>query len=303
MEPKKVSVIIPTYKRSDFLERAIDSVINQTYKNVEIIVVDDNDPDSSVRKNTEEKVQKYLNKYENIMYLKNKKNLGGALARNEGIYHSTGYYITFLDDDDIYLPEKIEKQVAYMNEHDLDLSFTDVRIHNEKNKLIDYREHKYIKSFENEELLKYHLMHHLTPTGTYMFKRESLLNIGCFDNVKVGQEFRLMLKAIQRGLSIGYIPKSLLIQYVHTAERISVGGNKIQGEKELYAYKRNFFSLLNLGQKQYIRFRHHAVMAIVGIRSKNIPVFLKHFLIGMITSPLNSVFELYKYIIRIFRYK
>ena len=134
----KVSVIIPTYKRSHFLQRAIDSVLNQTYKNLEIIVVDDNEPNSDFRKKTEMKMQKYADNTK-VVYIKNNKNLGGALARNEGIFNATGDYITFLDDDDIYLPQKIEVQLGYMLKNDWDLSFSDVRIHNNNDILIDYR--------------------------------------------------------------------------------------------------------------------------------------------------------------------
>ena len=102
----KVSIIIPTYKRSDLLERAIKSVINQTYKNIEIIVVDDN------VNNSKEHLQnlKIIEKYPQIIYIKNKKNLGGGLTRNVGIKASTGEYIAFLDDDDEFYPTKIEKQ-------------------------------------------------------------------------------------------------------------------------------------------------------------------------------------------------
>src|SRR5690625_1431721 len=77
----KVSVIIPTYKRSDFLERALESVLAQSYANIEVVVVDDNEPNSSFRAKTEEKMKKY-SEDKRIKYIKNKKNLGGALARN-----------------------------------------------------------------------------------------------------------------------------------------------------------------------------------------------------------------------------
>lgn len=105
-----VTVIIPTYKRADLLKEAINSVIKQTYKNIEIIVVDDNDPKSVYRKRTEKKINNYFN-YENIMYIKHSKNKNGSAARNTGIKNSNGKYIAFLDDDDEFLPNKIEKQI------------------------------------------------------------------------------------------------------------------------------------------------------------------------------------------------
>ena len=106
----KVSVIITTYKRSEFLERAIQSVLNQTYQNYEIIVVDDNDANSSFRVATEKRMAPFLINPK-IKYLKHDVNRNGACARNTGIKNSSGDFITFLDDDDVYLPTRIEKAI------------------------------------------------------------------------------------------------------------------------------------------------------------------------------------------------
>lgn len=298
----KVSVIIPTYKRSEFLQRAIDSVLNQTYKNIEIIVVDDNDSSSKYRAQTEEKMKKYSN-YSNIVYIKNKKNLGGALARNEGLFKASGDYITFLDDDDIYLPDKINSQINYMIDNKLDMSFTDVRIHNTDDKLVDYREHSYVKNLSKKELLKQHIMHHLTPTDTYMFKKKAILNIGGFDDVQMGQEFMLMLKAIESGLKIGYLPVAHVIQYIHNGERISVGKNKLDKEVELYNYKKKYFDLLNFRERLYVKFRHYAVMMVVSKRSKKTFIAIKYLIKAFLASPIDCVLETIYYIKKIKRNK
>lgn len=299
---EKVSVIIPTYKRSEFLQRAIDSVLNQTYSNIEVVVVDDNNPNSSYRLETEGKMTKYSN-CSNVIYIKNNKNFGGALARNEGIFKASGDYITFLDDDDIYLPDKVSTQLKYMVENELDMSFTDARIHDMDDNLIDYREHSYIESFENKDLLKQHIMHHLTPTATYMFKFEAINKIGGFDDVKMGQEFMLMLKAIQSGIKIGYIPVAYVIQYIHDGERISVGQNKIKGEIELFNLKKKYFKELNFRQKQYIRFRHHVVMMVAGKRSNMPKVAVEHFVKAVFSSPLDCILETINYINKINKYR
>ena len=107
-----VSVVIPTYKRSDKIERAIKSVINQTYKNLEIIVVDDN----AKNKEEREKTRNIVKKYKNVKFIENKENLGGALTRNIGIENALGDYIAFLDDDDEYVNSKIEKQLKLLKE-------------------------------------------------------------------------------------------------------------------------------------------------------------------------------------------
>ncbi len=112
-----VSIIIPTYKGYDKLSRAIDSALSQTYKNIEIIVVDDNDPESDGRKETEVIMRGYCDKHRNITYVKREQNGGIAKAKNTGIKVAKGYFISFLDDDDYYLDEKVERCVEFMEEH------------------------------------------------------------------------------------------------------------------------------------------------------------------------------------------
>ena len=94
-----VSVIIPTYKRKlDFVSKALQSVLNQTYPNIEIVVIDDSPDDFPYR----DDIKNYIDglKTDKILYIRNEKNLGGSLSRNVGIYAAHGDYITFLDDDD-----------------------------------------------------------------------------------------------------------------------------------------------------------------------------------------------------------
>ena len=103
-----VSVIIPTYKRPEMLNRAIWSVLNQTYKNIEIIVVDDNGADTDFQKASEAVCNNFK---ENIKYLVHKHNKGGSAARNTGWRNASGEYVTFLDDDDEIDSKKIEMQI------------------------------------------------------------------------------------------------------------------------------------------------------------------------------------------------
>ena len=114
MEKKLITVIITTYNRSRDIERAINSVLNQTYKKIELIVVDDNANNPEEREKTEQIVKKY----ENVKLIKNEKNLGGALSRNVGIKNAKGEFIAFLDDDDVYEETKIEKQYKCYLEHE-----------------------------------------------------------------------------------------------------------------------------------------------------------------------------------------
>lgn len=105
----KISVIIPTYGTPCFLEKAIQSVINQTYQDWELIIVDDNNPETEARKETEALVNGFLQKDKRVRYIKHLKNSNGAVARNTGSANASGKYIAFLDSDDEYVPERLEK--------------------------------------------------------------------------------------------------------------------------------------------------------------------------------------------------
>ena len=110
MEKKKkplVSVIITTFNNVEYLPRAIESVLHQTYPEIELIVVDDNPPESEARQETE----KVMERYPQALYLKHPENRNGAAARNTGIRSAGGEYIAFLDNDDIYFGDHIRKCV------------------------------------------------------------------------------------------------------------------------------------------------------------------------------------------------
>lgn len=108
-----VSVIIPTYSRPVYLRRAIDSVYSQTWPKIEIIVVDDNGEGSRNQLMTKEEVSLYVNRSD-FMYLVHTENCNGAQARNTGVKASSGNYVTFLDDDDELMPNKIEMQLRVL---------------------------------------------------------------------------------------------------------------------------------------------------------------------------------------------
>ena len=112
-----VSVVIPTFNRPVYLNRAIKSVLEQTYKPIEIIVVDDNNPEDIARKETETIMESFTS-YPNIIYIRHNRNKNGSAARNTGLKNAKGKYITFLDDDDEIAPRKIQKQVELLERLD-----------------------------------------------------------------------------------------------------------------------------------------------------------------------------------------
>jgi len=143
MSTELVSVIIPAYNSEKYISDTIDSVLNQTYKNLEIIVVDDGSTD-----NTEKVVKEKLSNFSNFKFLK-QCNLGSAEARNLGIRNSNGNYIAFLDADDLWLPQKIEKQIKFfLNNPDYGLVFTRRKIITPYGKIIEDK-----KKFQKKSIL------------------------------------------------------------------------------------------------------------------------------------------------------
>lgn len=123
-----VSVVIPTYNRASTLERALDSVVNQTYKNLEIVVIDDCSSDG-----TKALIDNY--KDYNVIYIRNKKNSGACASRNKGITVSSGEYIALLDSDDSWRPNKIKVQLDAINENNCDVCFCRFERHNYSEKI------------------------------------------------------------------------------------------------------------------------------------------------------------------------
>ncbi len=111
----KVSVVIPFYSGVEWLCEAVQSVIDQTYENIEIIVVNDGSP---------EDIQPFLDRYKDMIVYQYQDNQGAAVARNKGISLASGSYIAFEDSDDIWLPTKLEKQIGFMEENDFLWSHT-----------------------------------------------------------------------------------------------------------------------------------------------------------------------------------
>ena len=123
-----VSIIMPSWNTAKFIEKSIQCVINQTYENWELLIVDDCSTD-----NTNEVVEPFL--YDSrIKYLHNEKNSGAALTRNRAMREAQGEWIAFLDSDDLWTPAKLEKQVKFMKEHGYVLSYTEYEKIDEEDK-------------------------------------------------------------------------------------------------------------------------------------------------------------------------
>lgn len=289
---KWVSVVVATYKREAELKNALESLAEQTYPHMEIVLVDDNGNDEWNSK-VSEIVEEFRNRHPQILleYIVNDPNQGSAKTRNIGIHSAKGEYITFLDDDDIYLPDKIRKQVEFMEAGQYDYSITDLLLYNEGGKEIDKRIRSYIKETTVESLRTYHLMYHMTGTDTMMFRKEYLTQIGGFAPINVGDEFYLMQRAIEGGGKFGYLPGCEIKAYVHTGENagVSSGDGKIKGENELFDYKKQYFSKLEPKAVRYIKARHYAVLAFAEMRRSKYGAFLNNAFKSFFSSPLACV--------------
>lgn len=271
-----VSVVIATYRRDRELERALASIAGQTYPQLEVILVDDN-ADAIWNERVERIVRKWREKTNiPLKYLKNDENSGSAATRNRGICASSGEYITFLDDDDKYTENKIEKQVQHMQKEASDFSITDLALYREDGRLEEVRTRNYLKNIDfsdTQSLLAYHLQYHLTGTDTLMFKKSYLEQIGGFPPIDVGDEFYLMEQAILGGGRFSYLAACDVKAMVHTAtEGLSSRESKIAGENALFERKKKYFSQLTRKEVRAIRMRHHLVLAYAHMRDgKKLP--------------------------------
>lgn len=199
-----VSVIITTYKRPKFLIRAIESVIYQTYKDWEIIIIDDNDENSKYRK----ELKKILSIYKNnskIKIIEHKKNMNGAVSRNDGIKIARGKYIAFLDDDDFYLPDRLKKTVEQMDKNDdYGFAYTGVYVMNNG---------KYCKKYEGDLLKSMLLQNSFLHTGSNLFFRmKDIKRINGFDETFLRhQDLEIMVRYLRNGKAL-FIDDILIVK-------------------------------------------------------------------------------------------
>lgn len=246
----KVSVIIPTYKRFDTLARAIKSVAEQTYKDIEILVVDDNEPGDEYSKSVAELI-KALN-YKNLSLVKQERHINGAAARNAGIRQAVGEYIAFLDDDDLWMPDKIQVQVDQLLE--LDDSYGGIstrKIYYLNGKQDHISEVWKADEKQNFDIISKRLN---VSTCTLLLRRECLDKAGYFDeNLKRHQEVQL-LSYFTDMYKIGFIDEIL------TIIDCSDTGNRPTAQR-LLELKKDFFKSIKPVLNKYSLHKQRLVVA------------------------------------------
>lgn len=208
-----VSVIIPTYKRPIFLPRAIDSVLKSTWKNVEIIIVDDNNEGDTFRKETESVMDEIMSVNDNIVYTKHKYNKNGSAARNTGIGIAKGKYIMFLDDDDEFLPDKIEQQVMFMETHNNDWGACYTKyIDKKKNKVKAVSAESASGNLLVNELARNLFVH---AGSNLMVRKEVVLALNGFDESFLRNQDVEFLVRLLKKYKLGYVNVTGLVVNLH----------------------------------------------------------------------------------------
>ena len=230
----KVSVVIPTCTRPHLIKRTVDSVLKQTFQDFEIIIVDD-----GLKERAEEVVKNI--KDERIKYIQHEVNKGGGAARNTGIKATQGDYIAFLDDDDEWAPDKLEKQINLFEKTDKDVGFCYTAVNN-------IYDEKFEKSNVPDGTGDYH---DLTLksfkkflTVTLLIKKEVFGIVGVFDEkLPSHQEAELMIRVTEKYKGVGIneplVNVNMKSGYEQIGKNISrrIGGEILVLEKHLQKYK------------------------------------------------------------------
>ena len=177
-----ISVIIPYYKKKEYIISSINSVLNQTYKNLEIIIIYDD-----LNKEDLNLLKKIKKKDNRIKIYINKKNLGAGRSRNKGIQLSKGIFVAFLDSDDLWKKNKLKKQIFFMKKNGINASHTSYTIINSNNKIIGSR---------NAKDMSYKLLLKSCDIGlsTVVLKKEIITSKIKFANIKTKEDYVLWLK-------------------------------------------------------------------------------------------------------------
>lgn len=217
MSNSLVTVIIPTYKRAKFLKRAVDSVLDQTYINIEVIVVDDNGDNSPYQKETAAIMENYIED-PRVSYYQHRINKNGSAARNTGLNASKGHYIAFLDDDDYFMPTKIEHQYNRLQElgNGWGACYTNYTRQNQS-KILDRGKDK------EEGDLTFHVLSNSVylQGGSNLFVESSILKrIGGFDeSFKRRQDIEVIIR-IMKETKVAFVDNYLLV--INMDDRVNV---------------------------------------------------------------------------------
>ena len=194
-----VSVIIPFYKKKKYISETVSSVLEQTYENIEIIIVYDD-----LEKNDLNFLRKNFSNNSKIRIIINDKNLGAGLSRNKGIAAAKGKYVGFIDADDLWSKEKISKQITFMKKNNFQMSHTSYKIINEEGAILDIRKSRYFDNYKNI------LTSCDIGLSSVLLKKELITDDIKFASLKTKEDFVLWLKILKSGFKIGALEEPLM---------------------------------------------------------------------------------------------
>lgn len=213
MDNIKFSIIIPTYNRNKELSNLLESLTHQTYKEFEIIVIDDSPQNEKID----------ISNYNNVYYIKNERNLGAAESRNIGASFAQGEWLVFLDDDDRFENDKLFTLDKYINT-ECNFIYHPIKwiMVNEKSSYITNPE----KNINNLTFDKMLFQNQIGGTPGYIIKKDLFLNIGKFNNnLKALEDYDFLLRLVKdRNFKPIYIDIPLTISYCYT-KRTTVSKN------------------------------------------------------------------------------
>lgn len=198
-----ISVVIPTYNREKTIKKAVDSVLSQTYKDIELIVVDDCSND---------KTGEIISKINDVRlrYIRLEKNSGANYARNIGIFEANGEYVAFQDSDDVWRKEKLERELEYLIENDCDVVFCSMLQHHNDRKDIRFPR---INDSDKKNLARRVLFGNIMSTQTILAKKE-LIKKEKFDNsLERFQDWDLAIRLLNK-YNVEFLDKVLVDVYV-----------------------------------------------------------------------------------------
>ena len=193
-----ISVIMPYFKKADYVERSINSVLQQTFKNFELIIIYDDDSKLDL-----EFIKNIIKKDHRIRLIINDKNLGAGESRNKGIKFSKGDFVAFIDSDDLWEKNKLEIQFDFMNKNNLKISHTSYNIINNKEKVLGFRRSKNILKFK--DLLKSCDI----GLSTVLMDKRLIDEEVKFSNLKTKEDYVLWLSLSKRGININLVDSQL----------------------------------------------------------------------------------------------
>ena len=283
----KISVIIPTYNRANLLPRAIKSVLNQTFKDFELIIVDDCSTD-----NTKEIIKGFQKQDSRIKLIILEKNSGApAHPKNIGIKEAKGKFVAFLDSDDEWLPEKLNKQLVLFGKNkklgfvSCNAFIINKRKNKRQNKKIEYRtprSNNYFISLLETDII--------CSSSSVVIRKDILDEVGCFDNkIIIGEDQDMWIRISQK-YDFDFVSEPLLKYYIHQNNTMKIISNLRKAKDIEYIFQK-YKKYYEANSKLYsIRLRYEGTRyMLAGEREKGRKCFIK----SIKKNPFNAKSYLY----------